>query len=145
MTMRMPDRLSRSSASGVERRGRDAEVAHEQRAAKRERSAADDASHAEARARFERVRRRERDTPPARVPHDRLCERMLAAGVEARGELQQLGFAEAGGRNGRTERRTPLGERAGLVDEKRIHGARPVATMIDIGVARPSAQGRGRR
>ena len=79
--------------------------------------------------------------------------------LEARGEPQQRRFVDASARLDGDQRGLALGQRAGLVDDEgrrpspgarapRRCGSghpasapRPVPTMIDIGVARPSAHG----
>jgi hypothetical protein len=112
------------------------------------------------RSRTRSPRRRSKQSPRARFGHDRLGQRMLAALLEAGRQPQHLVGVEIPpcGRDDRAERRAAFGQGAGLVDDQRVDqrsrsiasasrnstpacAARPVATMIDIGVARPSAQG----
>jgi hypothetical protein len=97
-------------------------------------------------------------SPFARRLHDGIGQRMLAALVQARGQAQHLVGREAIGGQGTVEGRFAFGQRAGLVDDQRVdlaevldrrrvaeqdaaRGRAPVATMMDIGVARPSAHG----
>jgi hypothetical protein len=101
-----------------------------------------------------------RDRQPASVGgvDDGAAERVLGGASTRRGEPQQLVAVEAGGRDDRGDRRAALGEGAGLVDDEGVDllhqferlgvldqhaepAPRPTPTMIDIGVARPSAQG----
>ena len=90
---------------------------------------------------------------------DRLGERVLGAALEAGGEAQHLGLVVAGRGQHRGELGAAEGQGAGLVDDEGVDGGeasraprrrgparpawapRPVAVMIEIGVARPSAQG----
>ena len=106
-------------------------------------------------------RRAERDAALARAPRDdRGGQRMLAAPLEAGRQAQQR-RPRRRRRPASTvdQRRLALGQRAGLVDDQRVDllaapraprrsgtarprsAPRPVPTMIDIGVARPSAHG----
>ena len=99
---------------------------------------------------------------PARVPGlartMAVGQRMLAALVKAGRQAQHFVLGDAWHGNRTLKRRPPLGQRAGLVDDEvstlrrfSIAAAsrnstpevapRPVATMMDMGVARPSAQG----
>ena len=92
--------------------------------------------------------------------HDRGCQRVFAELVKAGGESQtDFGLGEFRRCERAHERGPPFGQRAGLVDDQRIDlcavarsptasrnstpcmAPRPVATMMDMGVARPSAQG----
>src|SRR5215813_13145797 len=83
---------------------------------------------------------------------------MLAAELEAGGEAQQFILPDIAGRRDAHKARPALGQGAGLVDDEGIDfsinsrasafltrtptcAPRPVPTMIDIGVARPRAQG----
>ena len=78
--------------------------------------------------------------------------------LEAGGEPQHVGFVDACGRLDRDDLGLALGQGAGLVDDERVDllqrssasaflistpacAPRPTPTMIDIGVARPSAHG----
>ena len=109
--------------------------------------------------RLEVRHRRQRDAPRLGAADDRLGERMLGAALEARGEAQELGLVAPRARAAR--RRAPACRRSGCRSCRRrgcrrrraVSSAsasrtstpacapRPVAVMIDIGVARPSAQG----
>ena len=51
---------------------------------------------------------------------DRGAERVLARPLEAGGEAQKLVLGDAGRRLDRRHRRPALGQRAGLVDDKRV-------------------------
>jgi hypothetical protein len=94
----------------------------------------------------------------ARRRHDGCAQRMLAALVEAGGQAQHLVGVGVAGAPRRARSWAGLRSASGLVDDERVDLAqvldrrriaeqhamvapRPVATMIDIGVARPSAQG----
>ena len=83
---------------------------------------------------------------------------MLAPPLETRGEPEQRRLVVRRQGDHRGQPGLPLGQRAGLVHDQRVHplqdlerlgvldrtpavAPRPVPTMIDIGVASPSAQG----
>ena len=87
-------------------------------------------------------------------------QRMLAVLLDGRGQPQQFVFGSTlpSGWNAFGQLRPALGQRAGLVDDERVDfssvsstsaslikhallAPRPTPTMIDIGVARPRAQG----
>ena len=85
-------------------------------------------------------------------------QRMLAAALDAGREAPAPCFIETGAGTMRDHFRLAFGQRAGLVDDQRVDlfdplqrlgipdqnaflAPRPTPTMIDIGVARPSAQG----
>ena len=118
------------------------------------------AAHADAGDRFEVLRRRKRQAAPARFGDDGLGQRMLAALVQAGGQAQHLVVVESGARamhrRGtraclrsacRSCRRSACRSCASVSiasasrNSTPACAARPVATMIDIGVASPSAHG----
>src|SRR5882724_1243032 len=85
-------------------------------------------------------------------------QRVFAGSFEAGGKSQDIRFGEWGKCDHRSQARLAFGERARLVQDERVDllhqlerfgladedagtGAAPVATMMLIGVARPSAQG----
>jgi hypothetical protein len=99
-----------------------------------------------------------RGIPRAGAADDRARQRMLAGPLEAGRQAQQLALVEALGGHDRDQARLALGEGAGLVHHQGVHLVQdldglgvleqhaqgrglPAATMMDIGVARPSAQG----
>jgi hypothetical protein len=121
--------------------------------------ARDRAAHADAGADSNCFRRLSSASPRRRARRVTMAcgQRVLAALVEAGCEAQHLVGVEAP-RHRASKLGAPFGQRAGLVDDQGVDlaqvldrrrvaeqhalgGARPVATMIDIGVARPSAQG----
>ena len=135
-----------------------AHLLHQRGVAERHVPAGQRASDAYARARFEFLRLVELETALVGRADDRLRQRVLAALVEARGKTKHFVFGVAGRRHDPVERRLAFGQRAGLVDDQRVdlaevldrgrvaeedalRRALPVATMIDIGVARPRAHG----
>src|SRR5262245_19111207 len=77
-------------------------------------------AYANARPGLKGLRFRKREPAPTAFRHDSLRERMLAAGIEAGREAQQLRLVVAFRRRRGTECRASFRECAGLVDDERI-------------------------
>ena len=143
----------------VERAGRDAELGQERRIADHHAPAFDHADRALA-GRRSRIRGHLRSRFRARAAAATIAvgERMFARSLDACSEAQDLAFDESRRRHDCDHVRLAFGERAGLVDHQRVTfsmrssawaslistpacAPRPTPTMIDMGVASPSAQG----
>ena len=120
--------------------------------------AIDLATDAEAGDRGEVLRGGQAQTTLFRAGENRGSEGMFAGRFDGGGEAQQLVFARGPARRRFRSARFAFGQRTGLVDGERVDfperssasasrtrmpscAPRPMPTMIDIGVARPSAQG----
>src|SRR5260370_593263 len=77
--------------------------------------------YASAADRLEIFRRYQRQVLLFGARGDRRCQWMLTAAFKTRSETQDLSLAEAGKRGNRHQSRSAFGERAGLVDNQRVH------------------------
>ena len=131
---------------------------HQHRVAQCQALAVDDSSHADAGRGVEVLDPGQLESSPARGFHDRRRKRVLAALVEARSQAQHVAIVEARRGDGLFECGLAFGSvpvlstiivsrrrKFSMAEASRNRmpcvAAAPDATMTDIGVARPSAQG----
>ena len=149
----------RELCSGLrERRRIDAELRHEAVGAERDLSRSDAGCDAEAGEGFEILRLIQGEAAGLRRRNDRLADRMFGILFDRCGERQHFVFTEARSHGKIRQLRMAFGQRARLVEgddadiaqilQRRALpeqdsklGRRPVATMIETGVAKPMAQG----